>query len=198
MPQLTNTPLSLVGAYLFLTVPLLIIVYGAFCIVIRPARKVWLASLAGGLLLVIINLLVDILAYYAHWWHYALSELILHVPLPFYISPFLIFGSLAYLLIWRFWFSRARWLSYIFLIGVPLFCILRDVSNGFQAGYQQWDNPVMATIVTIVMWLVGFLGGFGIFWRVASTIKPQTAENLIPEGRRVELHENETDYLQQQ
>src|SRR5690242_14073214 len=118
MPKLILSDLSLVGAFLFLTVPLLIVVYLGFLLFIRPSKKVLLTSLLGGVVLAIVNLLVDIAAYYAHWWHYTLTELILHIPLPFYLSPFLIFGSLAYLLIWRFWHGRWRWLALTLLIGV--------------------------------------------------------------------------------
>ena len=118
MPYLLPTA-STVGAFLFLTVPLLLIIYLGFLLFIRPPKKVLLASLLGGIIVGLVNLLVDIAAYYAHWWYYNLKELTLHVPLPFYISPALIFGSLAYLLIWRFKHGRSRWFSWLLLIGVP-------------------------------------------------------------------------------
>jgi hypothetical protein len=158
---------------LWLTVPLLLIIYLGFLLFMRPAKQVVLASLLGGLVVGLVNLLVDIAAYYAHWWYYNLPELVLHVPLPFYISPALIFGSLAYLLIWRFKDGRSRWFALLLLIGVPLFCIVRDVWGGLtQAAYQEWQNGPMATLVTVVMWIVGFYGGFWLFWRIAAHVRP--------------------------
>ncbi len=174
MPTLVLSDLSLVGAFLFLTVPLLIVIYLGFLLFIRPSKKVLLTSWLGGVVLAIVNLLVDIAAYYAHWWHYTLTELILHVPLPFYLSPFLIFGSLAYLLIWRFWHGRWRWLALTLLIGVPLFCVARDLLFGLShTAYREWDNALLASLATIVMWPLGFYGGFLLFWRVAKDIEPQ-------------------------
>lgn len=157
-----------IRAFLALVVPFILIMYVAALIFVRPYRSALVASLLGGVVMGLINLLVDILAYFAHWWHYTLSGVILHVPLPFYITPILIYGSLGYLLIWRFWSGRSHWLSLLFLIGIPVFCILRDVSGGLSGGaYQVWDNPLVATIVTIVMWLVAFYAGYVLFRRLA-------------------------------
>lgn len=162
---------STVGAFLFLTVPLLLVIYLGFLLFLRPPKRVLLASLLGGSIVGLVNLFVDITAYYAHWWHYTLKELILHVPVPFYISPALIFGSLSYLLIWHFAHGRSRWFALLLLIGVPLFCIVRDVSGGLtHTAYQEWENGPIATLVTIVMWLVAFYGGFWLFWRTAGGI----------------------------
>jgi len=177
MPYLLPTE-STVGAFLFLTVPLLLIIYLGFLLFIRPPKKVLLASLLGGIIVGLVNLLVDIAAYYAHWWYYNLKELTLHVPLPFYLSPALIFGSLAYLLIWRFKHGRSRWFSWLLLIGVPLFCIVRDISGGLtHTAYQEWENGPIATLVTIVMWLVAFYAGFWLFWRTAAHIEPEIAQD---------------------
>jgi hypothetical protein len=166
---------STVGAFLFLTVPLLLVIYLGFLLFIRPPKQVLLASLLGGIIVGLVNLFVDIAAYYAHWWYYTLKELVLHVPVPFYISPALVFGSLAYLLIWRFGRGRSHWFGLLLLIGVPLFCIVRDVSGGLtHTAYQEWENGPIATLVTIVMWLVAFYGGFGLFWRMAGHIEPET------------------------
>src|SRR2546429_5273857 len=114
MPYLLPTQ-SMVGAFLFLNLPLLLVIYLGFLLFIRPPKKVLFASLLGGVIMGLANLLVDIAAYYAHWWHYTLKELDLHVPLPFYISPALVFGSLTYLLIWRFGRGRSRWFTLLLL-----------------------------------------------------------------------------------
>jgi hypothetical protein len=82
--------------------PVILIVYFACALFLRPPKEVLLASLAGGLVMAILNALGDLLAYYASWWHYAASGLILQLPLPFYLTPLFIFGGLAYLLTWRF------------------------------------------------------------------------------------------------
>lgn len=175
-------------AFIFLlyVVPFLLLVYGAFMFYIRPPRAVLLASLLGGLIMGVINILVDMAAYAFHWWHYTfvqsalhnpsdfqlqLSNLFmktlntLHVPLPFYLTPIFIYGSLGYLLIWRFWPGKARWFSWVLLIGIPLFSMYRDISGGITNGsYQVWENVPMATAATIVMWLVAFYLGFLLFW----------------------------------
>jgi hypothetical protein len=177
MPYLLPTE-STVGAFLFLTVPLLLIIYLGFLLFIRPPKKVLLASLLGGIVMGLVNLLVDSVAYYANWWHYTLKELVLHVPLPFYLSPALIFGSLTYLLIWHFKHGRSRWLSLLLLIGVPLFCIVRDVWGGLtHAAYQEWGNGLVATLATIIMWLVAFYVGFWLFWRTAVHIEPKIVQD---------------------
>jgi hypothetical protein len=150
----------------------------AFLLFIRPSKPVFLASLLGGVITGAVNLLVDIAAYFAHWWHYTLSEVILHVPLPFYISPVLIFGSLAYLLIWRFWYGRARWFSYLLLAGVPLFCIVRDIiGNSNGSSYITSDNALIAPFIVAGMWLVGFFAGFLLFWRLAGSYHPVVNNN---------------------
>src|SRR5260370_32608904 len=85
--------------YTIHVVPFVIIVYAIFVLFIRPTRAVWLASLAGGLVMALINALIDLLAYYASWWHYTASGLILRLPLPFYLTPMLIYGGGGYMLI---------------------------------------------------------------------------------------------------
>ncbi len=88
--------------YAIHVVPVILIVYFAFVLFLHPPKEVLLASLAGGLVMAILNALGDLLAYYASWWHYAASGLVLQLPLPFYLTTLFIFGGLAYLLIWRF------------------------------------------------------------------------------------------------
>ena len=157
-----------VGAFLTLVVPVLIVFYLACLLFIRAPKAVVFASLLGGMIMGLVNLLVDIAAYYAHWWHYTLNEVILHVPLPFYISSILTFGSLAYLLIWRFWYRRTRWFAYLLLAGVPLFCMLRDIiGDSSGSSYVTLDNATVAPFIIAGMWLVAFFGGLWLFWHLA-------------------------------
>src|SRR5437868_3026633 len=76
-----------IRAFAALVIPYIIVFYLAVLLFMHPPKAVLFASLLGGLLAGLINALVDLAAYYAHWWHYTLNELILHVPLPFYITP---------------------------------------------------------------------------------------------------------------
>jgi hypothetical protein len=174
-------------------IPFLLAFYFAFLFfLIRPPKTVWLFSLLGGLVAGIVNMFVDIVAYYSHWWHYSLVQTGLdnpnafqaalangflgvlnsvHIPLPFYLTPILIYGSLGYLLIWRFWFGKTRWFSWLLLALIPLFCIFKDVSGGLQnTSYQVWTNTLMGILMTAVMWLVAFFLGFLLFWPTAKRI----------------------------
>ena len=180
--------------FLALVVPFLIIIYFACLLFIRPPRRVFWSSLLAGLVVGIVNFVVDIVAYQAHWWQYIFAPVALqrgaapvqtlvadlfvqsmnalHVPLPFYLTPILIFGSLAFLLVWRFWYGRGRWFSLLLLIGTPVFCIVRDILGGVQkTSYQVWENVPVATVMTIGMWLVAFYLGFWLFWRTAAAIR---------------------------
>ena len=172
-----------VVAFLTLVVPVLIVFYMAFLLFIRPPRPVLLASLLGGVITGLINLLVDLLAYYAHWWHYVPGEVILHVPLPFYISSVLTFGSLAYLLIWRFWYGHTRWFSYLLLAGVPLFCIVRDIiGHRNPSSDVTLENATIAPFVIAGMWLIAFFAGFLLFWRLGSSCRPAVSDGDAVQG----------------
>ena len=153
-----------IKAFTVLVIPFIVVAYLAVLLFLRPPRVVLLASLLGGLFMGVINVLVDLAAYYAHWWHYTLNGLILHVPLPLYITPVLVYGSIAYLLIWRFWTGRLRWLSLVLLYGVPVFCILRDILGAVTtSSYTVWENAPLAAVFTVLMWLVMFFGGYFLF-----------------------------------
>ena len=147
--------------------PFIIIVYAIFMIFIRSTRAVWLSALAGGLVMALINALVDLLAYYASWWHYSASGLIAHLPLPFYLTPLLIYGAVVYMLIWR--FSQGsqqgsrRWLIWILLIGVPLIGFGRDLlSVVTQSSFLTWDSA-LAGPIDFVLWVAMFFAGYGVF-----------------------------------
>lgn len=153
--------------FLALVIPFIIVIYLGFLLFIHPTRQVLLASLLGGLVMGLFNVLVDIIAYYAGWWYYNINGLTLHVPLPFYITPVLVYGSIAYLLIWRFWTGRGRWFALLLLFGIPVFCIVRDILGATSgSSYTVWKSSLAAPI-TIVMWLVAFYVGFLLFQRLA-------------------------------
>src|SRR5438309_13379 len=157
-----------IEAFATLVIPFIIVIYLGVLLFVRPPRAVLLASLAAGLTLGVINALFDLLAYYAHWWHYTLNGLILHLPLPFYITPILTYGSIAYLLIWRLWPGRWHWVALLILICVPIFRATTDIvgSTVTYTGYTQFDSPLAAPL-DVIMWLLMFYTGFLVFSRLA-------------------------------
>ncbi|HLG77072.1 MAG TPA: hypothetical protein VKX46_11705 [Ktedonobacteraceae bacterium] len=190
--------------FLTFTMPFLVLFYLAALLFLRPTRTAWLASLLGGVVVGVFNIGFDILAYFLHWWHYTFTaanlhgtpvylvpvigllnwgERALHINLPFYLSPILIYGSLAYLFIWRFWRGRQHWLAIFFLIGVPLFCIVRDVVGGvYNTSYQIWDNVPGAIVGTVMLWIVAFAAGLAVFWRLTPR-RAEAADHTERAGR---------------
>jgi uncharacterized membrane protein len=82
--------------------------------------------------------------------------------------PILIYGSMVYLLIWRFWNGRWHWLARLLLFGLPVFGIVRDIVNvSIGASYVVWDNALLAVVMTIVMWPVMFYAGYLLFTHLA-------------------------------
>ncbi len=153
--------------YAIHVVPFVIIVYAIFVLFMRPAKTVVIGALAGGLVMALINALVDLLAYYASWWHYIASGLILHLPLPFYLTPMLIYGAVVYMLIWRFSPGQRqpgrRWLVWILLIGVPLIGFGRDLLSVItQSSFLVWNNA-LAGPVDFVLWVGMFYAGYSVF-----------------------------------
>ena len=161
--------------YILHVVPFIVLVYLAFLLFLRPPGRVILASLLGGLTMAIINALADLIAYNASWWHYMLTGLILQLPLPFYITPFLIYGGITYLLIWRFWGSRWHWLTWLLLIGVPLTGFVRDLLQAAvtHSSFLVWDTPLAAPL-DLLLWLVMFYAGYFVFRRLAPPRKSDT------------------------
>ncbi|HET8910881.1 MAG TPA: hypothetical protein VFN23_05430 [Ktedonobacteraceae bacterium] len=160
------------AVYFILTVPEIVLFYLVVLFFMRPSKAVLIASLAGGLVMALLNIAFDLIAYYAHIWHYFVTGLFLHLALPIYITPLLIFGSLAYLLIWKFWEGRTHWVSLLVLFGVPTFGILRDIFTVLVAhsSYNQWDSP-LAIPYLIVMWAVMFYAGYFVFRRMAPSFQ---------------------------
>ena len=189
--------------YAIHVVPFVVFVYLAFLLFMQPPKEVIIATLTGGLVLGIINVLVDLIAYYASLWHYTASGQLLHLPLPLYLTPIVIYGGVGYLLIWRFWFgarshlqrrsvaasamrsdgvqgdTRTHWFAWLLLIGIPLFGFARDLLDATvtHSSYITWTSP-LAGPVDFVLWIVMFYGGFFVCrWLLPSTSgeqKPQT------------------------
>ena len=160
-----------IRSFLTLDVAFIVVVYFAFLLFIHPPRSVTLPSLLGGLVMGLINILVDIVAHFTNVWQYTISGLTFYVPLPFYITPILFYGSVVYLLIWRFWSGRSHWFALTLLFGIPVFGILRDLWGGLLviSPYNpHWSSP-FSLLLDIAMWLVMFYTGFFIFRRLAPT-----------------------------
>jgi hypothetical protein len=159
--------------YIFLDVPFMVLVYLAVLLFARPPRIVILAALLAGLVMALVNLLADLLAYYAHWWHYTLAGLVLHLPLPFYLPAILIYGGIGYFLIWRLWQGRWHWLAMTLLIAIPLFRALADYLRAVtQTGYAVWDSPpALAGGVDLVQHLLAFYAGYLLF-RLLVPVQP--------------------------
>ena len=180
-----------IQGFLELDLAFIIVVYLGFLLFMRAPRTVTIPSLLGGLCIALINIVIDIVAYFIHFWHYTISGLTFHVPLPFYISDVLFYGSIIYLLIWRFWESRARWFSLLLLIGTPIFGIVRDFYAGtlaYSPYTPEWQNP-FAIVLDIAMWIVMFYGGYLLFRRLSPTyteVKEQEQENEEEETPQVE------------
>ncbi len=157
-----------IQAFAALVIPFIIVVYLGVLLFIHPTKPVLLGSLLAGLVMGAINILFDLLAYNAHWWHYTLNGLILHLPLPYYITPILVYGSIVYLLIWRFWQGRYHWLALLLLIAIPLFRATTDILGATltNAGNTQYDS-LLAGPMNVVMWLLMFYVGFFVFNRFA-------------------------------
>lgn len=153
-----------IEAFATLVIPFIVIIYlAAVMLFLRPPRPLLIASLLGGLTMAVIAMLFDLLAYYAHWWHYTLNGLLLHLPIPFYITPFLIYGSLGYLFIQRFWQGRGHWFALLLLIGIPLLRAAADIEGTFtQSTYTAFDS-VLAAPLDVVMWLLAFYAGYWVF-----------------------------------
>ncbi|HZS77252.1 MAG TPA: hypothetical protein VFA41_11620 [Ktedonobacteraceae bacterium] len=161
--------------YIIHVVPFILIVYFAFVLFMHPAGKVVLASIIGGLLMAVINMLGDLAAYYAAIWHYTASGLVLHLPLPFYLTQWLIYGGLAYLLIWRLWGGRWRGLAIFILVGTPLIGFGRDLLNTLvtHSSFLDWNSP-LAGPLDFLLWVIMFYAGYALFRRLAP--EPEKAE----------------------
>lgn len=169
--------------YLVYVVPAVVIFYGVFVLFMRPPVKVIGATLVGGLVMALLNILGDSVAIHASLWYYNASGLIAQLPLPLYTTSWLILGGLAYLLIWRYWHSSKRWVTLLLLSGVPLFGFLRDCwqAGVTHDGFLTWRSPLAAP-VDLIFWLIMFFAGYLVFRSLAPTWHAEASHAEVPTG----------------
>lgn len=148
--------------YTLHVVPVIVLAYGVFVLFMHPPLRVIGATLAGGLVMALLNILGDLAAISTSLWYYNASGLIGSLPLPLYTTQIFILGGLAYLLIWRLRRSSHAWLALVILIGVPALGFLRDL---WQAGISTmgsvliWKHP-LAWIADLGLWILMFFVGY--------------------------------------
>lgn len=162
--------------YTLHVVPVVIIFYGVFVLFMHAPVKVIAATLAGGLVMALLNMAGDLVAIHASLWYYNASGLVAQLPLPFYIIPFLVTGGLAYLLIWRFWRSAYHWLALLLLCGVPAYIFLSNVWQGAldtSNSFLIWKGSP-AWPADLVLSLVMFFAGYFVFRALAPARQERT------------------------
>ncbi|GCE47682.1 hypothetical protein EI42_03770 [Thermosporothrix hazakensis] len=199
-----------------LVTPFIIVFYLAVLLIVRPSRAVLLSSLLGGLILGVVNFLFDLAASSAHWWHYNLTipspqqkipfdipaetftQFMSHLPFPYYLTPILIFGSLAYMVIWKLWRGPKHRIAQIVLFGVPVFCILRDILVAQSGGTYatSWDSPI-APLMVVLMWLIGFFVGYLVFKKLSPTRESVEARRQAEHERLLAAIEARKKAMQQ-
>ncbi len=155
--------------YTLHVVPVVVITYGIFVLFLHPPFRVIAATLVGGLVMAVLNMLGDLGAIHASLWYYNASGLVGHLPLPFYTTQVFILGGLAYLLIWRLWRGPNHWFALTLLIGVPILGLLRDFWQTQLAAansFLLWKSS-LAWEADLVLWPVMFFSGYLIFRAIA-------------------------------
>lgn len=160
--------------YALFVVPVAIIFYGVFILFMHPPVKVIRATLAGGLVMALLNIAGDLIAIHTSQWYYNASGLVGQLPLPLYTTSLFITGGLAYLLIWRFWRSAYHWFALLILVGVPVLGYMRDFwQAGLPASMLVWQGS-LAWAGALVLWLLMFFGGFLVFRALAPARSTET------------------------
>jgi hypothetical protein len=159
-------------------VPVIVIVYGVFVLFMHPPVKVIAATLAGGLVMALLNVAGDLAAIHLSLWHYSASGLVAQLPLPFYTTPLFITGGLAYLLIWRFWRSYYHWLALLLLICTPILVFLMNLWQGQLAtsnSFLIWKGQ-LAGPADFVLCLIMFFAGYFVFHALAPARQEEANE----------------------
>lgn len=162
--------------YTLHVVPVIVIFYGVFVLFMHPPVKVIGATLAGGLVMALLNMAGDLVATHTSQWYYSASGLVGQLPLPLYTTSLFITGGLAYLLIWRFWRGTYHWLAVLVLAGIPVFGFLRDLwQAGLASGQSMliWQGS-LAWIGDALLWPVMFYAGYLVFHALAPAHNPTT------------------------
>lgn len=153
--------------YALFVVPIIVLFYGAFVLFMHPPVKVIRATLAGGLVMALLNIAGDLIAIHTSQWYYNASGLVGQLPLPLYTTSLFITGGLAYLLIWRLWRGAYHWFALLLLAGVPLLGFLRDFwQAGLPSSMLVWTSQ-LAWAGNLVLWLVMFFAGYLVFRALA-------------------------------
>lgn len=155
--------------YTIHVVPIAVIFYGAFVLFMHPPLKVIGATLVGGLVMTLLNMLGDVLAIHASLWHYSASGLVAQLPLPFYITPLFITGALVYLLIWRLWRGTFHWLALLFLVGVPVYVFVSNYWQGALStshSFLIWQGQ-LAWLADLILAPLTFFAGYLVFRALA-------------------------------
>ncbi len=155
--------------YALHVVPVIFIVYGVFVLFMHPPTKVIVATLAGGLVMALLNMAGDLVAIHTSLWYYNASGLVGQLPLPLYTTSLFITGGLTYLLIWRFWRSVYHWFALLLLVGMPVLGFLRDLWQAdldTTSSFLIWKGQ-LAWAGDVILWLVMFFVGYLVFRAIA-------------------------------
>jgi hypothetical protein len=150
-------------------IPITLVVYGLFVLFMHPPLKVVGATLVGGVVMALLNIVGDIIAIHLSLWYYKASGLVDQLPLPLYTTQIFILGGLAYLLIWRLWRGPSHWLALTLLYGMPILGVLKDLWQGdFLTGVSLliWQSP-FAWMADLVLWISMYYAGYLVFRRLA-------------------------------
>lgn len=170
--------------YLLHVVPVVLIAYGVFVLFMHPPLKVIGATLAGGLVMTLLNIAGDLTAIHSSLWYYNASGLVAQLPLPLYTTSLFILGGLAYLLIWRLWGGPNHWFGVLLLAGVPALGFLRDLWQAGLAhdGFLTWQSP-LAWAIDLALWLVMFFAGYFVFRSIAPARQPGKARPIAAQAK---------------
>jgi hypothetical protein len=109
---------------------------------VKPPPEVWEREFAIGWVAGIINLAADAVAGPAGFWHYTMPGLVLGLPLDFYITVSLIYGSAVLL---AYWWLRGKNPRYALILAavLPLYGLARDTLGTAIVGnlFLTWDSP---------------------------------------------------------
>jgi hypothetical protein len=163
--------------YTLHVVPVVIITYSVFVLFMHPPLKVIGATLAGGLVMALLNMVGDLAAIHTSLWYYSASGLVSQLPLPLYTTPIFILGGLVYLLIWRLWRGPNHWFALSLLFGIPVLGVLKDFWQGQLAtanSFLIWKSP-FAWTADLLLWLIMFFAGYLVF-RAVAPVRQDIAE----------------------
>jgi hypothetical protein len=162
-------------------IPIMLVVYGIFVLFMHPPLKAIGASLAGGVVMALLNIVGDIIAIHSSLWYYKASGLIDQLPLPIYTTQIFILGGLAYLLIWRLWRGPNHWLALVLLYGMPILGVLKDLWQGeFLPGVSMliWRSP-LAWLADLILWIVMYYAGYLVLRKLAPASPHETAAQTV-------------------